>query len=226
MAIAHVQTPAGGLASEGGLAFGSNNGAGNLITVITRYSSGGQTVTVTDSRSNTYALAKSFVQTNDSNGTISIHYAYNIAAGANTVTVDITGTPTTRFIISEFSGVDTSADPLDKTAGAEGVGTALASGAVTPATDGQLLLVGGFDSNTITFSAGTDFTMLTTVGGDRLGAEYYIQPTAGSHDGAMTASGTGNWAAVLATFKAPGGGGGTNWGPLLGLQNNRLVVAS
>src|SRR5207237_3780604 len=64
-------------------AFPSNNTAGNLIVVFVRATSG-QTVTVTDTASNTYALAVSQIQTTNSHQ-IYIFYATSVNNSSNTV---------------------------------------------------------------------------------------------------------------------------------------------
>lgn len=242
MAIAHVQTLSGGNASGGvttlSAIFGSTVTSGSAIMVAWRYSSGSgaRTVTVSDANGNTYVSNPIQAYETADNSTNGIAYALNVTGGASLeVSFAISGAAATlRMSISEFSGVATSA-ALDKTASAIGSGTALASGAVTPTTNGQLFFCDGHLDATSTFTAGTDFTLATTVpaagGTHRLAADYYIQPTAASHDGTITSSASGAWGCALATFKAPGaatGGspklhGGLTKGALL--RGGRLIGA-
>lgn len=205
-AIVHVQTLAGGgncgAATDCGVTL-TNTVTGNLLVDVCRYSSGGRTLTVTDG-TNTYALGREHIQTNDSNGTIDVQYSMNITGGASTaVNCHITGASLTmRASASEFSGVATS-NAADQVNSAEGSGTTLASGSITPAVDGELLFVGGFNGIASSYTAGTDFTILTSVPttSSRLTSEYYIQPTAASHDGTITQTNSSTWAAVIVSFK-------------------------
>lgn len=203
-AIVRVQAPAGnncGSVTSCTIAFGSNNTAGNFIAVISRYATNGLTTTISDTRTNTYNFAVKREQPADSNGSLEIWYAMNIAAGANTVTFATSGGANIkRFIIAEYSSVATTG-ALDQTNSAVAASTAPASGTVTPTQDGELFIAGGFSSGTRVFTAGTDFTMITTVGGDRLAAEDYVQPTATTHNGNFTLNTSDAWAAVVATFK-------------------------
>lgn len=211
MAIAHTQTPAGGVSNAPvtsvGLAFGSNVTVTGAIIGLWRYSVGGQTVTLSDTLLNTFVSNDvQAIDTGDANSTSGIGYALNSPAGADTVTFAISGAAQTlRFTTSEFSGVATSG-ARDKTATAIGTSTAPASGAVTPTTDGQLFFAGSDVSNNVTFTAGTDFTINTTVpttvGSQRLGSERYIQPIAASHNGDFSIGSSIAWGCVLATFKA------------------------
>lgn len=213
-AIAHVQSDADGTncgsVTTCNDAFGSNTTAGSLLIIAARYGASGRTLTISDTQTNTWNVGKIFVQTNDAPNSDSVqYYAMNTAGGADTVTFAFSGAAaTTRIAVSEFSGAATSL-ALDQTNGAEGTGLSLASGAVVPTTDGQLLFATGFLSGTGAFVAGTDFTLASrvpsTFNQERFATEYYIQPTAASHDGTFTVGGSFNWAATVATYKAAGG---------------------
>lgn len=210
MAIAHVQTPAGGAANSSATSINvsvPSVAAGSLLVVGWRYSTGGRTVTVSDDKGGTWANAVEAIDTGDSNSTTGISYAMNAAGGTTVVTFGISGGALNlRMIASEFSGVAT-ASALDKTAMAIGSNTAPASGSVTPTTDGQLLYACTHISSNDTFTAGTDFTINTTVivtaGSQRLATERFIQTTAAAHNGNFTTGAVVSWGCVLATFKAP-----------------------
>src|SRR5262245_8022398 len=137
MAIAHIQTAGSdaGSVSSANLSFGSNVTAGSLLTCVSRYASGGLTVTVDDdvNGGTDWTSAGEHIQANDSNGTMTTHYFANTAAGACQVTVNLGTARTLRFVISEFSGVATSSPQDGSKASSEGTGTTLASGALTPA---------------------------------------------------------------------------------------------
>jgi hypothetical protein len=212
MAIAHVQTNSvnpGSVASQA-LAYGSNVTAGSLLVCALRYATGGQTVSVSDNVNGSWGSRKAvMVQTNDANGTIEIWIFENAASGATTVTVSYGVAATLRFAISEFSGAAT-ASAFDTSSGAEATASAsLASGAITPAANGALLYCAGFISAAATFTAGTDFTIPTNGAipaspSSRLAVEYYIQPTAASHNGTFSVDASVSWAALLVALKAPG----------------------
>lgn len=217
MAIAHVQTPAGGVANSSAtsvaLAFGSNVTAASAILGGWRYGTNGRTVTLSDTQTNTYTSnAIEASDASDGNSTCGVGFALNAAAGATTVTFAISGAAANlRFSTSEFSGVATST-ALDKTAGASGSGTSMATASVTPDSDGELFYVVGHAAGGETYTAGTDFTLNTTVptgaGTQRLATERFIQATAAGHTGSLTNANGNTWSMALATLRAAGGGGG------------------
>lgn len=223
-AIAHIQTASinAGSVSSQPLAFGSNVTAGSLLVCALRYATGGQTVSVSDNVNGSWGARKAVrVQANDANGTIEIWIFENAAAGATTVTVSYGVAATLRFAISEFSGAAT-ASAFDTSAGAEGASQSLASGAVTPAANGALLYCAGFISIQDAFTAGTDFTIPTNgvipaSPNSRLAVEYFIQPTAASHDGTFSVVGAPNWAALLVALKPAGAAACTPTMTLLGV---------
>jgi hypothetical protein len=95
--------------------FASSNTLANLIVYFIAYdnnSAGGAepTISISDTRSNTYAKAGSFYDA--TNGLkIEVGYAKNIAAGANAVTCTYGGSLATTYfkgiLAQEFSGLDT-----------------------------------------------------------------------------------------------------------------------
>ncbi len=90
--------------SSASLAFPANNTVGNWIGVGIRVGEPNETITVKDSKGNTYHGATQINQTGDGD-TLAIFYAENIAAGANTVTVSVSSADTLRFAILEFWGI-------------------------------------------------------------------------------------------------------------------------
>lgn len=214
MGYAPVQTPAGGAANASAtsitLAFGSNVTAGSLIVVGWRYGSSARTVTLSDTLGNTYANVTASEAFNATDGTtVGIGYAMNSGAGADTVTFAISGAAANlRFAISEFSGGATSS-AFDQANAATGNTSPLSAGSVTPGVNGELIFVVAHEGNNGDFTAGTDFTLNTTVpatgGVQRLATERYIQPTAASHAADFTFSSSGSqYAAGVATFKPAG----------------------
>ena len=83
---AHVQSQASESTSgtQSSVAFSSANSAGNLIVVYVVWSNS-STVTVSDTRGNTYASAAPAVRWKSNTWSSQVFYAKNIAGGANTV---------------------------------------------------------------------------------------------------------------------------------------------
>lgn len=210
MAIAHVQTPAGGSSSGSATSITvslPSVAAGSLLICVWRYgAAGGRTVTVSDDKGNTWANITSATDLVDGSAN-GISYAMNGASGTTIVTFAISGAAASlRMAASEYSGAATS-NALDQQATATGIGATQGAGNVTPSTDGQLIIASAHSSAGEIYTVGSDFTIATLVAlGDnaqRLTLEYYIQPTAAAHHTNITGSGTGEtWGAVAVTFKA------------------------
>ena len=235
MPAAFVQSASA--ADTNAVTFGSAVTAGNLIVGVMSFpTSAGPVTSVTDTLGNTYSL---LTEVSDAGNDQSLQgfYSANIAGGTPTITVNGPGAGGARsVIVHEVSGLATST-PLDVQAGAvritPGAGAdALTSGAVTTTTNGQYIfaaavVTSAFADGTAEYTAGTGYTerVELQVGG-QLGitTEDQVQTSAGSINGTFTAdSGAAQtYVAIIATFKAAGGA--TAWGPLLGLQNNRLVA--
>lgn len=210
-AIVHVQSNTNGVVGGGttqAVAFGSNVTAGNLIIAYCYF--GTQTnpanVTATDSLGQTLTQAVGQGQTTDGH-VYTIFYKENSAGGADTVTCASTLSGTTRASVSEFSGVALSGS-LDQTLSTQGASAAPASGNVTPGQNGELLLCASSGDTATVYTAGTDFTKIVNVPdatSTRIGAEYYIQPTATAHNGTWSLGTSNNWTALIATFKPAAG---------------------
>src|SRR5262249_39709272 len=125
------------------LAFGSNNSAGNLIAVVIRSGRSGETITVKDSRSNSYRLAGSLNVTLDTpqGDPLAVYYAESISAGANTVTITQSQPASLRFEILEYSGLASSSS-LDAVVSQQGASNSATSGSLTTTRNGDLLLSG------------------------------------------------------------------------------------
>ncbi len=179
--------------------------AGNMNIVAVGWNDTTSTVnTVTDTRGNTYTLA--IGPTTGTGLRQSIYYAKNIAAGTNTVTV--TFSKAAAFVdvrVLEYSGLDTT-NPLDKTAGAVGSGTAASSGAATTTAANELIFGAGMTAAVFT-GAGSGFIsrIITTPDADI--AEDRTVSATGSYSATAT-NNTSNWVMQMATFKASGQGGG------------------
>ena len=192
-----------GTTTSATLVFPSANTAGNWVAVAIRAGNTGQTLTVTDTRANTYRRA---VQLNDTvdQTTVAIFYAENIAGGANTVTVSdsLTG-GTLRFAIFEYAGV-AAGNSLDGVAAVQGSGTAPNSGTATSTTSGELVIGVISTANPTIFTAGNSFVVEEQVPASpnaKLIVEDSILATTGpvAADGSLATSDV--WSASIATFR-------------------------
>ena len=207
--IQHASVDAGTTASSS-LAFASSNTAGNWIGVCVRAGAQNETITVTDTKGNTYKKAISFNETSDGN-TVGIYYAENIGGGANTVKVMVTSSTTLRFAILEYSGVATSGS-LDVTATAQGSGTAANSGNAVTTASGDLLLGTIMTGDPENYTAGSGYKIEASVPAlpnTKLMVEDQIQGSSGTASASATLGASNSWAAGLAAFKA-GVGPGTS----------------
>lgn len=189
--------------------FGSNNTAGGTIVFIARVSATGRTVTVADTRGNTYTGAGGDVSaTGTGTGTIYIFHADNIAAGANSVTVTVSGAATNiRQNIIEYAGLATSSS-LDATNSNTALAaTSVTTGAVTcgagdvvvaaasAAADGSPFTISApWNARGNTSNAGFGVVGLAV-------AEDQVNVSSGSYNGAITLNSAQNYASVIACFK-------------------------
>jgi hypothetical protein len=121
------------------------SGAGNLIVVSTQ---GGVQITgISDNAGNTYALVPGSLITGGAGLVINIWYAYNITAGATSLSITLNGTANAVFEIAEFSGVSTSS-PIDVSATLGGTAPPALGPSLTITNPGNLLYC-QFDKQTI-----------------------------------------------------------------------------
>jgi hypothetical protein len=209
-AIAFVQSKSGGSVSTTSVAvtYTSNNTLGNTLILFLRMSTTSQTVTMSDTLSNTFVQAATQQQTTDGHTTY-LFYVKNCKAGANTVTATFSGTNTYHWLAAyEYSGLDL-ANPLDQTATAQGTTTAISVGPTSATnTANELVFLGvGFPGSfTGTVTSGSGYTLgeqnLDAVNGSYHGATETATVTAtGAQTAAMTASAATNWSGLLATFR-------------------------
>jgi len=188
-------------ASSGTLAFTSDNTVGNLIVVVL-FSNGGDTVTPTDSR-NTYQAA--FANQLQSPDRLSIYYAQNIGAGANTVSVSAPGATSLKLVIFEFSGLSTDA-ALDQAAGTSGTSSVPSSPTVTTTTPHELAIGAQLRVTTGTISAGTGYSLelcRDSCTSANLGTEDEILSSAQSVAATWAGGTVGKWSSIIATFRVP-----------------------
>jgi hypothetical protein len=204
-AIAYVQGSANGATSITSLnvAFPASNTAGNLIVVTARASAQNRTWTVSDTRGNIYNLARQFNSTvgGDQGGDIRVYYAYNIAAGANTVNISTSGA-TTRIgaTIREYAGFRTT-DPLDVSAAAQGSGTFLNTGPVTTTAANELVIGFGTNSNAGSYTVGAGFGNLIQHVVGRVASQDRVVNSVGTYNSTMTMNPSLGWASMVVTFK-------------------------
>ena len=204
--VQHIGKDAG-TTTTSTLAFASANTAGNFIAVAIRGGlSSSQVFSVSDSNANTYKQAAQIGYTG-STVTSAIYYAENIKGGANTITVTMSVSGPLRFAILEYSGVAAS-NSLDGTAAATNTSTSPNSGNATTTASGDLLFSTVATADSVTFTAGTGFTVrdLVPTTGSKMITEDQVQSAAGTASASATLSASSAWGAVLAAFKPASGG--------------------
>lgn len=192
--------------SDGILAYGSNNTAGNLLIAVFSGHDHITTPTMTDTQLNTWAEAITVDSISNNNCSQSIFYAMNCAAGANIVTV-AAGFPGDdgSLTLYEFSGCLTSG-ALRTTASQ--LGTVQGS-TTTPTTTAftagaaDLLFYGySNESDDATFAAGTGFTAGELDHGQTFFTQYNLSATVGSQTAFMTlGTARGQWVITLCALR-------------------------
>src|SRR6185369_15006865 len=154
-------------------AFTAANTLGNLIVVaVSCGDNPAPSIRAADTLGNTYLVAVNDFDSGNRQGLATL-YAFNIRAGANTVTVTLGTTGGyRRVIVSEYSGIATTA-PLDVTAKSQGTSTTAANGATSTAAtttaNGNLIFGVTMDDsgNFATITAGTVAATFTYSRADR-----------------------------------------------------------
>ncbi|HEY4334483.1 MAG TPA: T9SS type A sorting domain-containing protein [Puia sp.] len=183
--------------------FSAPSTAGHLIVVHITWDKQNRDIsTVTDTK-NVYHLvpgsAMNFGQGSDKYRS-ALYYAYNISVTPAPLTIKATldGANQTfaEIYASEYAGVLTTADPLDKTSTTANNTTPLTSGAVTT-TQGNELVYGVAIGATDAIGGGSGFTVRSIAQSNIV--EDKIGTIAGSYNATFT--GTNYWIASVATFK-------------------------
>ena len=175
-----------------------------LVLLVADQSTGGATVnSVTGGGVTTWQKAGGTGSTG--NGDSEIWYGTVTASGQTNVTVNLSARTNFQLAdLSEWSGL--AATPLDKTNSANGSGTAVTAGAVTPSVAGDLVISGAY----VATGDGTQpapsngFTSLTEVagGGNFRGyPAYLIDGSTSAISTTWTAPGSGSWSAAIASFE-------------------------
>lgn len=189
------------------IAFTSNVTAGSLLICCIREGSApsGDPV-LTDTRGNTWAVAQRSARN-------TVLYAVNGSSGACTVTINATGTTSTRAVVLEFSGTWPT-NPLDTVATATApTASPFTTNSVTPtAANGVAIAFLGTTSDANPFSiSGGGYTLGPTYS-NRAASAYQTFSSIAAYAATFTAgsgiSGGTNAAQNIAFIETGGGGGG------------------
>ncbi len=212
-AITHVQSAnTSSLSSVATLsqAFTSNNTAGDFIVVWVGWKSSSTTAAVTDSAGNVYQPL-SIAEFLNIPLRAQIFYARNILAGANTVTLTLTGPdPDATLSIHEYAGVDP-VNPLDGEARLNnliaGTNAQPQSGSVTTTQASDLLFGVAYDDRSFgseTWTEGSGWALRQS--NSMSGTEDMIATSTGSYSATFTVSIATKWVGEIAAFKAAASG--------------------
>jgi hypothetical protein len=205
--IAYVQGASSALSatrSTVSVTYSKAQNAGDLNVVAVGWATAGVTVrSVTDSMGNIYAQAVGSTPA----GQQAIYYVPNVqaaAAGANTVTVTLSGASAwTDVRIAEYSGIDI-ANPLDVTASSNGTGTLTDSGSLTTSSQTALLFAANYVGGTTT-GPGAGYTQRLNPAGDIV--QDRIVSAAGVYSATAPQDSSKKWVMQLVAFRgAPGAG--------------------
>jgi hypothetical protein len=174
------------------LPFSSANSAGNLIVVGVDWHDSQSFGSISDSAGNSYTEVGSELRV-PGRFRLRLYYAKNVAGGANTVTVSLSGPDdVVELYIHEYSGANPTA-PLDVQSGATGTASSASSTAVTSTAND---LVFGYCVTGLA-NVGSGFTVRSNL--DSNLTEDKITATAGPVSATATASSA--WALQMAAFK-------------------------
>lgn len=183
---------------------------GNLIVVGVRwFQNAGQTVSITDTAGNTYALISAVNRSNDE---LELYYAYNITGNAaNIVTATFSAAATYRVIlVLEFSGALATSSVLDQAPlGGGAAATSVSTGSFTPA-EANEVSVGLSQCANIpnTWTPDTGYTSAVQDSDTICMMQYKLNPATSSQTVTATTGGGQSKSIVAATFKqaaAPAG---------------------
>jgi len=171
--------------------------AGNLNVVVISWTDQNDNVLgVADTNLNTYLSATQEISAQGF--TQRIYYASDIEAGANLVTVTLTGNvPNPKIRIFEYAGIATSL-PVDKVSSSNGSSATSAAGPITTTQDRELLFAANVVA-TATTAAGTDFTERQLDVGDMV--QDRVVTAAGTYSTDAPLSAAGGWIMQLVAFK-------------------------
>jgi hypothetical protein len=229
--ITFIQSASASNALSGGsatsVAFSSNNAAHNLIIVAVT-SNDDQTATVSDTQGNTYSSLSQVDNTGFQE--LQIFYAFNIKAGANTVTASFGLDTNMALAIHEFHGSSSgNIAALDQSSSNTGTGNSQTSNSTATTTKANELLFGvtggnNFSGSTSTFVKDAAYTQAEKIIGTPTQAsiltQYQIVSSTGTYASTTTTTvqkgSSFSWCAEIATFYettlAPSGSSGFFFG--------------
>jgi hypothetical protein len=187
--------------------------AGNLVVVAVVWTS--STVNIVSAVSDGVNTYTKILEKNEAGTGVSsqLWYAWNVSpASAMSITFNATANDVSA-IIREYSGIQSSADPLDVSVGTTGSSTSPSSGATATTTISNELVVGAFSDGlgaTQTYTVGSGYGNLTTIansGSWDVALEDKNVTATGAQTATLTLGTTVGWAAIVATFKAKSTGG-------------------
>jgi hypothetical protein len=195
--VSSVQTIAAQASSSAAslsLSFLTNTVAGDLIMVGFDYDTNTVPSLVKDSQGNTFAQVAS--QLTSPGGTRSVvYYAKSIKGGADTVTVNLSGTSGwLELYLSEYTGVNQT-NPIDIQSGASGSAGAVSSGNATTTAAGDIIY--GYCVGDWACTAGVGFTARSNFNNNLIEDE--VAGPAGSF--AATGSATNGWTMQMVAIK-------------------------
>jgi hypothetical protein len=200
--------------------------SGNLYCGAVIYNSTETLNSITDDKSNTYNIKNTTTQTTDL-VKISNFVLGNITNGPKTITFHFSAATDSAAVVAEFSGGLAASDPSDGSTGQQQTNVAAGANNVTtgtfvPTTNGDLILGGLCDPNTVTAcTVGTSpnaFTNVNTASNSTnlagLRLEYFVQTTAASiaATGGIAANGDDAVSNVVAFKPATGAATTVGWG--------------
>lgn len=209
MAVAFVQSEkqTGHNAGSAAKAFTSNNTAGNcLVVAVGVWKSGGgfNDPTVTDTLGNTYVK---LLATPRNTSCAYLFVAYNCAAGANTVTVNVGTTSDIDFAIHEYSGVATVTARDQIASGSRNNTKTILAGTIQTQFANEVVFSFAYDqqngTQTFTPSAGwTARQQTSNPGAESLASYDQVVSATGSFTNTITISGTtsNGLHAIIASF--------------------------
>lgn len=219
MAIAQVVSGSAASSDTQNVTTGSldTTGCDLLVVLISGTSGPIGSGTVSDSKGNTWNKLTAPAVGSGFNGGAVIWYAVNPTVGSGhtfTLSSGITGYPS--IVAAGYSGSDTTS-PFDVENGATLNASSGQPGSVTPSVNDELLVTGSsngsFGAATVTSDSGFTDVVGRGVSGNGLGISYAykVQTTAGAENPTWTTTAGSIGVAVIATFKAAAGGGGTTY---------------
>src|SRR3989344_5081008 len=207
-AAAFVQDTSAGVASGTTLTTSSVTVTGGNLLVLGILHNSGITPTISDSRGNTYQLDRQGA-TFDGTRTVAVYSAIANSSGSLTATVSVTTAQRLGLILTEFSGMDTSASRVDQSNTAAGAGLTASSGNITTTVSNVLLYgLAGHQSNTAA-TLGVGYSNLEAPGGEgRRSSESKVVSGTVTDDADFGLGTSRNFSAIVVAYK-PSGGGGT-----------------